>query len=73
MPFFEVIPALDSGTAAAQDGITRKRWVYRQGTMKNPGDAVCQSYGSFPDEAACRSDIARQKRLMKAAGFAKVE
>ena len=61
--FFQITPP---------DGRTEVEWVYLQGTEKNPGDAVCRSYGTFRDEAAARSDIALTKRRMAASRMAAV-
>jgi hypothetical protein len=69
MPFFQIV----TEPTAPGSEVVRKRWVYRQGTTKNPGDAVCQSVGYFNDDSDCRRDITSARKLFGGAKFAKVE
>jgi hypothetical protein len=63
MPHFQIIPTPSNDA---------RRWHYVQGSVENPGDVICTSGRTFPNETAVRSHIASTKKTFAAARTAKV-
>lgn len=73
MPYFEIHKVdEDIGDIFNNEWVKRYEWMLRQGSEKNPGDAIALSPASFDSEKECRSDIAAAKKLMGGAKMAKV-
>lgn len=65
--FFQIVKR-----TIAEDEVEGLDWIYRQGTEKNPGEAVCHSARYFASEEDARRDIAMARKGFAGARFAKV-